>query len=140
MATSASAQHFPAEIVHRIELKPDGGIPYSLMQASDGNFYGVSVATGTEPGAMFRLQADGLFTVLHRFSGRPGGESPSSRLIQASDGQLYGVTVSGGRYGWGTIFRMTLNGQLTVLYSFAGQPDEPGPRAVIQRATAPSTA
>jgi uncharacterized repeat protein (TIGR03803 family) len=41
-------------------------------------------------------------------------------LIQASDGLFYGTTGAGGTNGgWGTIFRMTADGTLSTLYSFA---------------------
>jgi uncharacterized repeat protein (TIGR03803 family) len=42
-------------------------------------------------------------------------------LIQGYDGALYGVTVLGGFNGAGTIFRMTLDGQVTTLYTFCSQ-------------------
>jgi uncharacterized repeat protein (TIGR03803 family) len=46
------------------------------------------------------------------------GYSPEGALIQGSDGNLYGTTVIGGLGGGGTIFKLTLEGQLTTLYNF----------------------
>jgi uncharacterized repeat protein (TIGR03803 family) len=43
-----------------------------------------------------------------------------SALIQGSDGLLYGTTSSGGVYNLGTVYRMDLTGNLTILHSFSG--------------------
>jgi uncharacterized repeat protein (TIGR03803 family) len=40
-------------------------------------------------------------------------------LTQASDGNLYGITGNGGANGYGTVFKITLGGELTTLYSFS---------------------
>ena len=40
-------------------------------------------------------------------------------LVQGSDGALYGTTANGGSAGYGTVFRITTNGALTPLASFA---------------------
>ena len=113
-ATPTSAQQWPAETVHRVQPEVDGGYPTSLIRASDGNLYGVAPDTYTDHGgSVFRMRPDGLFTVLYRFTGGLDGDSPASGLIQAADGNLYGMAVDGGRYGFGTVFRMTLDGQFT---------------------------
>ncbi len=46
---------------------------------------------------------------------------PVGGLIQATDGNLYGTTVGGGANSYGTVFRITLSGALTTLYSFCSQ-------------------
>ena len=38
--------------------------------------------------------------------------------IQATGQNFYGVTSSGGAFGWGTFFKMTVGGTLTTLYNF----------------------
>jgi uncharacterized repeat protein (TIGR03803 family) len=79
-------------------------------------------------------------TTLFSFDGIDGS-NPSARLIQATDGSLYGTTSLGGvstncgTYGCGTIFRITLDGTLTMLYSFCAQtgcPDGDGPSGLVQ--------
>ena len=126
-AASAAAQPFPAEIVYRLQgLHVE--VPTALIEASDGNLYGVAPnGYDGQGGSLFRLRPDGLFTELHRFTGGVDGDTPASGLLQAADGNLYGMTVDGGQYGFGTIFRMTLEGQFTVLHAFAGQPDGGSP-------------
>jgi uncharacterized repeat protein (TIGR03803 family) len=61
--------------------------------------------------------------VLANFNG-PNGEAPQlMSLIQSTDGNLYGVTYDGGDFGYGTVFKMTLDGALTTLYSFCAETD-----------------
>jgi uncharacterized repeat protein (TIGR03803 family) len=79
---------------------PKGG----LVQASDGNFYGL---TSADTGTIFKITPGGSFTVLFRFNFSDGG-FPYSGMIQATDGNLYGTTSSGGQYSEGTVFRFSL--------------------------------
>src|SRR5262249_22166687 len=55
--------------------------------------------------------------------GTPDGSAPRSGLIRDSAGNLYGTTRSGGVAGYGTVFRLTPQGQETVLYNFTGGAD-----------------
>src|SRR5262245_13349382 len=49
------------------------------------------------------------------------GDQPHGRLVQATDGNFYGTTEWGGTNGgFGTVFKMTPAGQLTVLIHFSG--------------------
>jgi len=57
------------------------------------------------------------FTNLVKFDSTNGGNPPGS-LIQGVDGNLYGTTSGGGPQGFGTAFRMTTTGNLTVIYNF----------------------
>jgi uncharacterized repeat protein (TIGR03803 family) len=43
------------------------------------------------------------------------GSGPSSALIQGSDGHFYGTTAAGGQFNDGTVFRITPDGDQTVL-------------------------
>jgi uncharacterized repeat protein (TIGR03803 family) len=44
----------------------DGAFPFgSLVQGSDGNFYGTSIGEGYNVGTAFKLTPNGVFTVLH---------------------------------------------------------------------------
>jgi uncharacterized repeat protein (TIGR03803 family) len=57
---------------------------------------------------------------------------------QATDGNLYGVTTLGGANTWGMIFKITLGGTFTTLYSFCSQPvctDGSQPFAALVEAT-----
>ncbi len=101
----------------------DGAGPYAeLLQATDGNFYGTTGAGGTkEFGTVFKITPSGTLTMLYSFKGPDGdGEFPAAGLTQATDGNFYGTTVYGG-LGYGTVFKITPSGTLTLLHSFNGQ-------------------
>lgn len=103
------------------ETKSNGG-PYSgVVEASDGNFYGMDYLGGTSTlGTVFRITPGGVESIVHSFAGGSDGSKPSDVPIQASDGNLYGTTAVGGTSGVGTIFRLTLSGTETILHAFAG--------------------
>ncbi len=106
---------------------PDG----TLVQATDCNFYGTTIYGGTNnSGTIFKITPTGKLTTLHTFCSQANcedGSQPNGSLIQATDGDLYGTTGKGGANcissgGCGTIFKVTLQGNLTTLYSFCAQP------------------
>jgi uncharacterized repeat protein (TIGR03803 family) len=120
----------------------DGFFPTAaLFLASDGNFYGTTTQGGAyKNGTVFRFTPDGVLTVLHSFHDTDGRQ-PAAPLIQGTDGILYGTTSEGGsgtapvQYGWGTIFKIALDGTFTSLYSFfisGGVLEGIGPYGVIQ--------
>jgi len=61
--------------------------------------------------------------VIWDFVANAKGAMPMSTLISDSTGNLYGTTELGGRYGWGTVFEFSPQGNgewgETVLYSFS---------------------
>ncbi len=106
----------------------DGYAPVgSLIQASDGNFYGTTGNGGTNSfGTVFKITPAGIETVLYSFGASPvDATSPSfGSLIQASDGNFYGMTPVGGADGVGTVYKITPAGAETVLYSFGASPSD----------------
>jgi uncharacterized repeat protein (TIGR03803 family) len=91
------------------------------VEDSSGNFYGTTFAGGAYgAGTVFKLSAGGLFTTLYSFTGGDDGSDCSDGLLLASDGNLYGATQYGGVYGFGTVFRISLEGTLTTLVQFDG--------------------
>jgi len=104
----------------------DGSTPYSaLVQATDGNFYGTAYNGGAHGfGTVFRITPRGKLTTLYSFCSQGGGactdgQGPFAGLIQSADGNLYGTTTFGGDHAGGTVFRISLAGQWTRLYSFS---------------------
>ena len=97
----------------------------NLVQASNGDFYGVTNVGGANgDGTIFRISASGAFQTLYSFCSQSGcadGSSPVSGLVQATNGELYGTTSQGGTAASGTIFKVTSGGALTTLYSFCSQ-------------------
>jgi uncharacterized repeat protein (TIGR03803 family) len=106
----------------------DGADPQAgLIQASDGDFYGTTAEGGAGgiAGTVFQITDQGVETVLHSFSGMvnfsgPDGVTPQSTLIYGADGNLYGTTEYGGTNGVGTVFAVTPEGAVSILYSFGG--------------------
>jgi uncharacterized repeat protein (TIGR03803 family) len=64
------------------------------------------------------------FTTLYSFNFPPDGGQPHSSLVLDSSGNLYGTTYEGGASNRGTVFKLDTSDQETVLYSFAGPPDD----------------
>ena len=129
-----------------------------LVQATNGNFYGVdSQGTGQGTGSVFEMTPSGAISTLYSFvypSGTISGLYPWAGLIQGSDGGFYGTTYGGGNLsctpfgygvpaygpydyapeeyiGCGTVFRIDISGNLTILYSFSGQSDGNFPQASL---------
>jgi len=93
----------------------------SLVQGTDGNFYGTTpYGGGLGVGEVFEVTSGGAVTELTTFGGTTAGY-PLSGVIQASDGNLYGTTWQGGASNTGTVFELTTGGTLTILYSFCSQ-------------------
>lgn len=91
-------------------LCADGGIPQAgLVQATDGNFYGVTTSFGSNgSGTLFRITPAGNLKVLHTFCSEANcadGNSATGAPMQATNGNLYGTTDGGGTSGVGTIYR-----------------------------------
>jgi uncharacterized repeat protein (TIGR03803 family) len=109
----------------------DGGIPNSLMQETNGNFYGTTQTdSANSSGTVFQMTPGGVETTLFAFNeAGGGGYFPAAGLVQGADGNLYGTTGAGGANGWGTIFKTTTNGDLATVYTFdggdGGEPAQP---------------
>jgi uncharacterized repeat protein (TIGR03803 family) len=101
----------------------NGNGPFApLIQGSDGNFYGTTVAGGANGmGVVFRTDSIGTMDILYNFCSQANcadGETPWGELVQAPDGTFYGTTAYGGASNCGTVFNITPTGTLTTLVSF----------------------
>lgn len=114
-------------------FQPDG----VLVEGSDGNFYGTTVAGGSGTygaGTIFKITPAGTLTTLYNFCSQGGstcsdGYGPEAGLVQGSDGNFYGATTWGGSAcpdntstvpGCGVIYELTPSGTYSVIYSFTG--------------------
>ena len=93
----------------------------SLIQSTDGNFYGTTSAGGAsgENGTVFKITPSGTFSSLFTFNDA-NGSFPAAGLVRAADGNFYGTTQLGGQNENGTVFRITPSGALTTLFFFTG--------------------
>lgn len=124
----------------------DGATPFGLVQAADGNIYGMTALGGNAPqlapicynpdanlygcGTIFKITTSGKFATVYAFCPQlnsdqicPDGQGPQTALVQGRDGNLYGTTPFGGAnvcdgFGCGTIFRITPTGNLSTIYNF----------------------
>lgn len=108
----------------------DGWTPSgSLVQASNGNFYGTTQFGGaSDTGTVFEISPEGKLTTLYSFCAKKNcadGRAVYGGLVQGGDGDFYGTTYAGGAgnncgtgTGCGTVFKITAGGELTTLHSF----------------------
>ena len=76
----------------------------TLIQATDGNFYGTTFEGGAGSGTVFKMTPAGIVSVLHVFTGgATDGGRPATKLIQATDGNFYGTTTEGGAQTTGVL-------------------------------------
>jgi uncharacterized repeat protein (TIGR03803 family) len=111
-----------------------------LVQAANGDFYGVSGGGANGLGTVFKFTPNGGLTTLYSFSANTG-YGPIGGLVLASDGNFYGTTSNGGPptgqckpSGCGTIFKITPKGEYTTLHNFNGIPDGGSPLATMTQA------
>lgn len=109
---------------------PDGEAPRgTLLEAPDGNFYGVALGGANGYGTVFKMTPAGTLTTVFSFGLGEGtsnaistGVNPAGGLVLDTAGNFYGVTYSGGT-GYagegGVVFKLSPNFVETVLHSFS---------------------
>jgi len=106
----------------------DGADPVAVAAMPDGSLYGVTSGGGgpdftalsnlTPPpsfGTVFRMTAEGRYSVVHRFMWSDGA-NPAPGLVRAADGSVYGATSRGGSL-MGTVFRIDRSGRFAMVES-----------------------
>jgi uncharacterized repeat protein (TIGR03803 family) len=125
-------------VLYSFAGQPDGASPRSGLVVVNGTLYGTTEYGGSGAcpnynpagcGTVFSITTTGQEEVTYSF-GQAGsdGTRPLASLVNAA-GMLYGTTWSGGANGDGTVYQITLTGQESVIYSFAGTPDGANPFA-----------
>ncbi|HET6275341.1 MAG TPA: choice-of-anchor tandem repeat GloVer-containing protein [Candidatus Cybelea sp.] len=108
-------------VIHNFGSGTDGFYPYSGLTVFNGELYGTTAYGGTNgksgvnpetkkpasQGTIYTITPSGSETVIHNFTGGPGGRVPYADLTVAN-GTLYGTTIWGGnkgqKGGTGTLF------------------------------------
>jgi uncharacterized repeat protein (TIGR03803 family) len=117
-------------ILHAFDVA-DGSTPYAgVVQDKAGNLYGTTSAGGANNvGTIYKIAAGTqTFSKLADLDGT-SGSAPYTPLLIGRDGYLYGTASGGGKFGDGTIFRLSpQGGKIELLHSFTGA-DGNGPFA-----------
>jgi uncharacterized repeat protein (TIGR03803 family) len=124
-------------VLYAFKQVPDGNWPANVVRDSAGNLYGATSRGGSNCffgsgcGTVFKLDASGNETVLHRFGRGTDGRFPNG-VTRDSAGNLYGTTITGGVLslcggGCGTVFKVDASGKETVLYRFKNGSDGGSP-------------
>jgi uncharacterized repeat protein (TIGR03803 family) len=128
------------KVLYSFSGAPDGYEPFgSLIQATDGDLYGLALGGCKGYGCVFRVTLAGAETILHSFVQGIDGAGPFGSLIQASDGNLYGMTSGGGVAAGvnppGTVFRISLDGIESTVHNFLGGSDGTYPEGSLIQAS-----
>jgi uncharacterized repeat protein (TIGR03803 family) len=128
--TPATAPPLEESLVYSFTNTGDGAYPGGgMILGSDGNFYGTTCGTAfgaggpgaSSYGSVFKLTPGGILSTIYTFTGGSDGNCPAWELAEGPDGNFYGVTTGGNATTpYGTIFKLTPGGSLTVLYAFCG--------------------
>jgi uncharacterized repeat protein (TIGR03803 family) len=127
--TQADAQTFTT--LHNFPLLSGGSGPEGVLISPDGKFYGSTRGGGDqEEGTIFSINMGGDgFATLHNFSASSGsypytnddGTVPNPPIL--SGNVLYGTALQGGIWGYGTVYRVNVDGSgFTNLHSFTAAP------------------
>ena len=99
----------------------------TVIQATNGRYYGTTAVGGTHGmGNIYELTPGGKLSNFYSFCSLANcadGAQPAASPILGADGNLYGTTAGGGSdalypNGSGTVYKMTLDGEITTLYTF----------------------
>ena len=125
-------------LVYSFAGKPDASEPFDRLLSSNGVLYGTTAVGGNVSacytyggdgcGTLFKIDAHGRERLLYQFKGNFGrgngdGQDPMGGVVSDAAGNLYGSTAYGGKFGYGTVFKVTQHGNESVLYSFSGSTD-----------------
>jgi uncharacterized repeat protein (TIGR03803 family) len=127
----------PAGDFARLSGSPE--LRAGVIEARDGRLYGTTAGSGDPTdrffGYVFRVEANGTLTILHRFDGTESA-FPVAELLEIDDGSLYGATAGGNVFPPGssmlqsvppTIFRVDpVAGAFSIRYTFTDRSQPAG--------------
>ena len=105
----------------------DGTMPYESLTLADSALYGMTCYGGANDlGVVFRINLNGTgYTNLHSFAGGTTDGRLPVRSLTLAGSTLYGMTPYGGKYGYGTAFKVNTNGtSFNLWHSFGSGPTD----------------
>jgi uncharacterized repeat protein (TIGR03803 family) len=121
------------KVLHAFHRDKNGWLPISdVVLDRQGNIYGTTLRGGGTGclagygcGVVFKVDRQGKYSVLHRFTGAPDAGNPAfGRMVLDDAGNLYGATLAGGSGpctgGCGAVFKIAPSGKETIFYNFTG--------------------
>lgn len=99
---------------------PNAGV---TIDPATGDLYGTTTFGGSNAcrngcGVLYRLAANGKFTVLRTFNDSTDGDYPAGQLVRDELGDIYGAATGGGPNLGGTVFEYSAKGSFKVLHAF----------------------
>jgi uncharacterized repeat protein (TIGR03803 family) len=113
------------KVLHLFDFQKEGegSVPHApLLRDAAGNLYGTTLDGGSGNGTVFKIDSTGKETILLAFDPATTGSSPDTTVIQDQVGNLYGIGLEGGPSGGGTIYKISPQGEVTVLHAFQVKP------------------
>ena len=99
---------------------------------AQGTLYGTNLGLySPQVGTVFSLTKAGTFTTLHTFTGTPDGCNPYGGVTLDAAGNLYGTTQTCGSAGYGVVYKISPDGQETILHNFANAGDGRNPQSGV---------
>lgn len=119
-------------VLYTFQDGSDGAFPFAgLTQDSSGNLYGASSSGGQgSGGTVFELTPSGKSWALSTRYAFSGSGGPQGSLIMDQAGNFYGTTTNDGKFGLGSVFKLTPSADGWIeanLYSFSGGTDGANP-------------
>jgi len=122
--------HGTFKVIHTFNYPAEGGGPVRrVIRDVNGIIHGTTESGGDSNcncGVVYRLDANGNETILHKFFGRQSGSMPYGGLLDVA-GTLFGTTISDGgdlscplNDHCAVLFQVGKSGHYTVLHHFTG--------------------
>jgi uncharacterized repeat protein (TIGR03803 family) len=103
-------------VLHQFNIEGDPAFSEgSVVLDHNGNLFG----TTTLPGAVFKIDRKGKESTFFNLNGGSVGEFPTGSLAVDAANNLYGIA-AGGTGGSGVIYKLSPQGQETILFAFQG--------------------
>jgi uncharacterized repeat protein (TIGR03803 family) len=101
----------------------EGSSPQAaLIVGTDGNLYGTTAhgGTGSNNGAIFKMDLQGNVTPVYSFTGGADGGAPQAALVQGLGANFYTTASDKGNGGDGTVFLAFIGDGITAQANLVG--------------------